>query len=113
MPLSTSTFEPEHELFLEMLPGVLVATSRLSDEWEKTKIVDRGVWLGQQAGISGVAVRKYKAVKVTRTVQHGHHRNLRRTVQDPVLACTTTSWPLALATEAESGAGFPAFCTGN
>src|SRR6202012_668870 len=51
-------FEPEHELFRESYRGFLdrhVAPHH--DEWEKAKIVDRGVWLeaGKQ-GFLGMAV---------------------------------------------------------
>lgn len=39
-------FEPEHELFRESYRAFLDRhVAPYHDEWEKTKIVDRGVWL--------------------------------------------------------------------
>lgn len=47
-------FEPEHELFRESYRAFLDRhVAPYHDEWEKTKIVDRGVAGGRQAGISG------------------------------------------------------------
>lgn len=51
-------FEPEHELFRESYRAFLDRhVAPYHDEWEKTKIVDRGVWLeaGKQ-GFLGMAV---------------------------------------------------------
>ena len=51
-------FEPEHELFRESYRGFLDRhVAPFHEEWEKAKIVDRGVWLeaGKQ-GFLGMAV---------------------------------------------------------
>ncbi len=51
-------FEPEHELFRESYRAFLDRhVAPYHDEWEKAKIVDRGVWLdaGKQ-GFLGMAV---------------------------------------------------------
>ncbi len=51
-------FEPEHDLFRESYRGFLDRhVAPFHDQWEKDKIVDRGVWLeaGKQ-GFLGMAV---------------------------------------------------------
>ena len=51
-------FEPEHELFREAYRSFLERhVAPFHDQWEKDKIVDRGVWLeaGKQ-GFLGMAV---------------------------------------------------------
>lgn len=48
-------FEPEHELFRESYRAFLDRhVAPYHDEWEKTKIVDRGVWL--EAGKYGATM---------------------------------------------------------
>lgn len=114
-------FEPEHELFRESYRAFLDRhVAPYHDEWEKTKIVDRGVWLeaGKQ-GFLGMAVPEEYGGGVTRT--SGTTRSSpRKPAPDgtagSVLACTTTSWRRTCwrwPPKSRSGAGFPTSAPGN
>ena len=91
-------FEPEHDLFRESYRGFLDRhVAPYHEEWEKAKIVDRGVWLeaGKQ-GFLGMAVPeeyggggnpdfRYNTIITEETTRPG-------ATAASVSACTTTSW---------------------
>ncbi|WP_099022795.1 acyl-CoA dehydrogenase family protein [Mycolicibacterium palauense] len=113
-------FEPEHELFRESYRGFLdkhVAPHH--EQWEKDKIVDRGVWLeaGKQ-GFLGMAVPeeyggggnddfRYNTVLVEETVA-GRYSGLGFSLHNDVVL----PYLLRLATEEQKQRWLPKFCTG-
>lgn len=113
-------FEPEHELFRESYRAFLdkhVAPHH--DEWEKDKIVDRGVWLeaGKQ-GYLGMAVPeeyggggnpdfRYNTIVVEETVA-GRYSGLGFSLHNDVVA----PYLLELTTEEQKQRWLPHFCTG-
>lgn len=113
-------FEPEHELFRESYRAFLdkhVAPHH--DQWEKDKIVDRGVWLeaGKQ-GYLGMAVPeeyggggnpdfRYNTIVVEETVA-GRYSGLGFSLHNDVVA----PYLLDLTTEEQKQRWLPHFCTG-
>ena len=113
-------FEPEHELFRESYRAFLdkhVAPHH--DQWEKDKIVDRGVWLeaGKQ-GYLGMAVPeeyggggnpdfRYNTIVVEETVA-GRYSGLGFSLHNDVVA----PYLLELTTEEQKQRWLPHFCTG-
>ena len=113
-------FEPEHELFRESYRAFLdkhVAPHH--DEWEKDKIVDRGVWLeaGKQ-GYLGMAVPeeyggggnpdfRYNTIVVEETVA-GRYSGLGFSLHNDVVA----PYLLELTTQEQKQRWLPHFCTG-
>ena len=113
-------FEPEHELFRQSYRAFLdkhVAPHH--EQWEKDKIVDRGVWLeaGKQ-GFLGMAVPeeyggggnpdfRYNTVLVEETVA-GRYSGLGFSVHNDVVA----PYLLRLADEEQKQRWLPGFCTG-
>ena len=113
-------FEPEHDLFRESYRAFLdkhVAPHH--DQWEKDKIVDRGVWLeaGKQ-GFLGMAVPeeyggggnadfRYNTVVVEETVA-GRYSGLGFSLHNDVIA----PYLLDLTTEEQKQRWLPQFCTG-
>src|SRR6202171_4983113 len=113
-------FEPEHDLFRESYRGFLdrhVAPHH--EEWEKAKIVDRGVWLeaGKQ-GFLGMAVPeeyggggnpdfRYNTI-VTEEVTAGRFSGIGFGLHNDVVA----PYLLRLATEAQKQRWLPGFCSG-
>jgi len=108
-------FEPEHDLFRESYRGFLdrhVAPHQ--DEWDKAKIVDRGVWL--EAGKQG-----FLGMSVPEEYGGGGDPTSGTTPSSPrklppgattgsASACTTTSWrPICWTwqTKSRSNAGCP------
>ncbi|WP_166904301.1 acyl-CoA dehydrogenase family protein [Mycobacterium sp. DL440] len=113
-------FEPEHELFRESYRAFLdrhVAPHH--DQWEKDKIVDRGIWLeaGKQ-GFLGMAVPeeyggggnddfRYNTVVCEETVA-GRYSGIGFSLHNDVVA----PYLLRLATEEQKQRWLPKFCTG-
>ena len=113
-------FEPEHELFRESYRAFLdkhVAPHH--GQWEKDKIVDRGVWLeaGKQ-GYLGMAVPeeyggggnpdfRYNTIVVEETVA-GRYSGLGFSLHNDVVA----PYLLELTTEEQKQRWLPHFCTG-
>ncbi|OBF15757.1 acyl-CoA dehydrogenase family protein [Mycobacterium sp. ACS4331] len=113
-------FEPEHELFRESYRAFLdkhVAPHH--EQWEKDKIVDRGVWLeaGKQ-GFLGMAVPeeyggggnddfRYNTVLVEETVA-GRYSGLGFSLHNDVVL----PYFLRLANEEQKQRWLPGFCTG-
>ena len=113
-------FEPEHELFRESYRAFLDRhVAPYHDEWEKAKIVDRGVWLeaGKQ-GFLGMAVPeeyggggnpdfRYNAI-VNEETTAGRYSGLGFSLQNDVVA----PYLLRLATEEQKQRWLPKFCSG-
>jgi len=113
-------FEPEHELFRESYRAFLDRhVAPYHDQWEKEKIVDRGVWLeaGKQ-GFLGMAVPeeyggggnddfRYNTIIVEETVA-GRYSGLGFSVHNDVVA----PYLLRLANEEQKRRWLPKFCTG-
>ncbi|WP_059022355.1 acyl-CoA dehydrogenase family protein [Mycobacterium sp. M26] len=113
-------FEPEHELFRESYRAFLERhVAPYHDQWEKEKIVDRGVWLeaGKQ-GFLGMAVPeeyggggnddfRYNTIVVEETVA-GRYSGLGFSLHNDVVA----PYLLRLATEEQKQRWLPKFCTG-
>ncbi len=113
-------FEPEHELFRESYRGFLDRhVAPYHDEWEKAKIVDRGVWLeaGKQ-GFLGMAVPeeyggggnpdfRYNTI-VTEETTAGRYSGIGFGLQNDVVA----PYLLRLATEEQKQRWLPKFCSG-
>ena len=113
-------FEPEHDLFRESYRGFLdkhVAPHH--DQWEKDKIVDRGVWLeaGKQ-GFLGMAVPeeyggggdpdfRYNAIVCEETVA-GRYSGLGFSLHNDVVA----PYLLDQTNEEQKQRWLPQFCTG-
>ncbi len=113
-------FEPEHDLFRESYRGFLERHVALyHDEWEKAKIVDRGVWLeaGKQ-GFLGMAVPeeyggggnpdfRYNTI-ITEETSAGRYSGIGFGLHNEIVA----PYLLALATEEQKQRRLPKFCTG-
>ena len=113
-------FQPEHELFRESYRGFLdrhVAPHH--GEWEKAKIVDRGVWLeaGKQ-GFLGMAVPeeyggggnsdfRYNTI-VTEETSAGGYNGIAFGLHNDIVA----PYLLGLATAEQKRRWLPKFCTG-
>jgi alkylation response protein AidB-like acyl-CoA dehydrogenase len=112
--------EPEHELFRESYRGFLERhVAPFHDQWEKDKIVDRGVWLeaGKQ-GFLGMAVPeeyggggdddfRYNVV-ITEETTAGRYSGLGFPLQNDIIA----PYLLRLATEEQKQRWLPGFCSG-
>lgn len=113
-------FDPEHELFRQSYRAFLDRhVAPFHDQWEKNKIVDRGVWLeaGKQ-GFLGMAVPeqfggggnsdfRYNAIIAEETARgrySGVGFGLHNDIVEPYL--------LSLATEEQKHRWLPKFCTG-
>ena len=116
-------FEPEHDLFRESYRGFLDRhVAPFHDQWEKDKIVDRGVWLeaGKQ-GFLGMAVPeeyggggnpdfRYNVI-VTEETTKGRYSGI-----GWASACTTTSSRPTCSTSptrSRSSAGCPSSAPGS
>jgi alkylation response protein AidB-like acyl-CoA dehydrogenase len=113
-------FESEHDLFRESYRGFLERhVAPHHDEWEKAKIVDRGVWLeaGKQ-GFLGMAVPeeyggggnpdfRYNAI-ITEETTAGRYSGIGFGLHNDIVA----PYLLALATEEQKQRWLPKFCTG-
>jgi alkylation response protein AidB-like acyl-CoA dehydrogenase len=113
-------FEPEHDLFRESFRAFLDRhVAPWHDEWERDKIVDRGVWLeaGKQ-GYLGMAVPeeyggggiddfRYNAI-VTEEIVAGHYSGLGFSLHNDVVA----PYLRRLADEDQKQRWLPQFCTG-
>ena len=113
-------FEPEHELFRESYRAFLDRhVAPYHDEWEKDKIVDRGVWLeaGKQ-GFLGMAVPeeyggggnpdfRYNTI-VTEETTRGRYSGIGFGLHNDIVA----PYLLQLANEEQKQRWLPKFCTG-
>lgn len=113
-------FEPEHELFRESYRTFLDRhVAPFHDDWEKDKIVDRGVWLeaGKQ-GFLGMAVPeeyggggnpdfRYNAI-ITEETTAGRYSGISFGLHNDVVA----PYLLRLANEEQKQRWLPEFCTG-
>jgi alkylation response protein AidB-like acyl-CoA dehydrogenase len=113
-------FEPEHDLFRESYRGFLERhVAPYHEEWEKAKIVDRGVWLeaGKQ-GFLGMAVPeeyggggnpdfRYNTILVEETVA-GRYSGIGFGLHNDVVA----PYLLKLTSEEQKQRWLPGFCTG-
>ncbi|MGW4095704.1 acyl-CoA dehydrogenase family protein [Mycobacterium sp. NPDC004974] len=113
-------FEREHELFRESYRAFLDKhVAPFHDQWEKDKIVDRGVWLeaGKQ-GFLGTAVPeeyggggnddfRYNTIVCEETVA-GRYSGIGFSLHNDVVA----PYLLRLATEEQKQRWLPKFCTG-
>ncbi len=113
-------FEPEHELFRDSFRAFLERhVAPFHDEWEKDKIVDRGVWLeaGKQGflgmavpeeyGGGGVSDFRYNTI-VTEEVTAGRYSGLGFSLHNDVSA----PYLIRLTTEEQKQRWLPKFCTG-
>lgn len=117
---SRTLFEPEHDLFRESYRAFLAKyVAPHHDQWEKDKIVDRGVWLeaGKQ-GFLGMAMPeeyggggnpdfRYNTVLCEETVA-GRYSGLGFSLHNDVVA----PYLLELANEEQKQRWLPKFCTG-
>jgi alkylation response protein AidB-like acyl-CoA dehydrogenase len=113
-------FEPEHDLFRESYRGFLDRhVAPYHGEWEKAKIVDRGVWLeaGKQ-GFLGMSVPeeyggggdpdfRYNTI-ITEETTAGRYSGIGFGLHNDIVA----PYLLALATEEQKQRWLPKFCTG-
>ncbi len=113
-------FEPEHALFRESYRGFLERhVAPFHDQWEKDKIVDRGVWLeaGKQ-GFLGMAVPeeyggggnddfRYNTI-ITEETSANRYSGLGFPLQNDVIA----PYLLRLTTEEQKQRWLPGFCSG-
>src|SRR5208283_2027757 len=113
-------FEPEHELFRESYRAFLDRhVAPYHDEWEKAKIVDRGVWLeaGKQ-GFLGMAVPeeyggggdpdfRYNMI-ITEETTAGRYSGIGFGLHNDIVA----PYLLALTTEEQKQRWLPKFCSG-
>jgi len=113
-------FEPEHELFRDSFRAFLERhVAPFHEQWEKDKIVDRGVWLeaGKQ-GFLGMAVPeeyggggnddfRYNVV-ITEETTAGRYSGLGFPLQNDIIA----PYLLRLATEEQKQRWLPGFCSG-
>jgi alkylation response protein AidB-like acyl-CoA dehydrogenase len=113
-------FEPEHELFRESYRAFLDKhVAPYHDQWEKDKIVDRGVWLeaGKQ-GFLGMAVPeeyggggnpdfRYNVI-IDEEIVAGRYTGIGFGLHNDVVA----PYLLRLANEEQKQRWFPKFCTG-
>lgn len=113
-------FEPEHDLFRESFRAFLERhVAPFHEQWEKDKIVDRGVWLeaGKQGflgmavpeefGGGGVSDFRYNTI-VTEEVTAGRYNGLGFALHNDVAA----PYLIRLATEEQKQRWLPQFCTG-
>ena len=109
-------FEPEHELFRESYRAFLDRhVAPYHDQWEKDKIVDRGVWLeaGKQ-GFLGMAVpEEYGGggnpdFRVVEETVAGRYSGLGFSLHNDVVA----PYLLRLTTEEQKQRWLPQFCSG-
>ena len=113
-------FEPEHDLFRESFRAFLERhVAPFHEQWEKDKIVDRGVWLeaGKQGflgmavpeeyGGGGVADFRYNTI-ITEEVTAGRYSGLGFSLHNDVAA----PYLIRLATEEQKQRWLPKFCTG-
>lgn len=113
-------FEPEHELFRESYRAFLDRhVAPFHDQWEKDKIVDRGLWLeaGKQ-GFLGMAVPeeyggggdsdfRYNTI-VTEETTRGRYSGVGFALHNDVVA----PYLLSLASEEQKQRWLPGFCSG-
>ncbi|MBJ7340307.1 acyl-CoA dehydrogenase family protein [Mycolicibacterium sp.] len=113
-------FEPEHDLFRESFRGFLDRqVAPFHDQWEKDKIVDRGVWLeaGKQ-GFLGMAVPeeyggggnddfRYNTI-LTEEISAARFSGLGFPLQNDVIA----PYLMRLTTEEQKQRWLPGFCSG-
>jgi len=113
-------FEPEHDLFRESYRAFLDKhVAPYHDEWEKAKIVDRGVWLeaGKQ-GFLGMAVPeeyggggnpdfRYNTI-ITEETSAGRFNGVGFPLHNDIIA----PYLLELTTEEQKQRWLPQFCTG-
>jgi alkylation response protein AidB-like acyl-CoA dehydrogenase len=113
-------FEPEHELFRESYRTFLERhVAPFHEQWEKDKIVDRGVWLeaGKQ-GFLGMAVPeeyggggnpdfRYNVI-ITEETSAARYSGLGFALQNDVIA----PYLLRLATDEQKQRWLPGFCSG-
>lgn len=113
-------FEPEHELFRESYRAFLDRhVAPYHDQWEKEKIVDRGVWLeaGKQ-GFLGMAIPeeyggggnadfRYNTI-VTEETTRGRYSGIGFSLHNDII----TPYLLHLANEEQKQRWLPGFCTG-
>lgn len=113
-------FEPEHELFRESYRAFLDRhVAPYHDQWEKEKIVDRGVWLeaGKQ-GFLGMAIPeeyggggngdfRYNTI-VTEETTRGRYSGIGFALHNDII----TPYLLHLANEEQKQRWLPGFCTG-
>ncbi|NVN50202.1 acyl-CoA dehydrogenase family protein [Mycolicibacterium hippocampi] len=113
-------FEPEHEMFRDSFRSFLERhVAPFHEEWEKDKIVDRGVWLeaGKQGflgmavpeeyGGGGVADFRYNTI-VTEEVTAGRYSGLGFSLHNDV----TAPYLIRLGTEEQKQRWLPGFCSG-
>src|SRR6478735_7274255 len=113
-------FEPEHDLFRESYRAFLDRhVAPYNEQWEKDKIVDRGVWLeaGKQ-GFLGMAVPEEFGgggnpdfrfnVIVTEETTAGRYSGIGFGLHNDVVA----PYLLRLATDEQKARWLPKFCTG-
>ncbi|MGZ8801902.1 MAG: acyl-CoA dehydrogenase family protein [Mycobacterium sp.] len=113
-------FEPEHDMFRESFRGFLERhVAPFHEEWEKAKIVDRGVWLeaGKQGflgmavpeeyGGGGVPDFRYNTI-ITEEVTAGRFSGLGFSLHNDV----TAPYLIRLGTEEQKQRWLPKFCTG-
>ncbi|MET4431501.1 acyl-CoA dehydrogenase family protein [Mycolicibacterium sp. 624] len=113
-------FEPEHELFRDAFRAFLERhVAPFHEQWEKDKIVDRGIWLeaGKQ-GFLGMSVPeeyggggnpdfRYNVV-ITEETTVGRYSGLGFALHNDVVA----PYLLRLATEEQKQRWLPGFCSG-
>jgi alkylation response protein AidB-like acyl-CoA dehydrogenase len=117
---SRTLFEPEHELFRESYRAFLDKhVAPYHDQWEKDKIVDRGVWLeaGKQGFLSmavpeeygggGNPDFRYNTIVVEETVA-GRYSGLGFSLHNDVIA----PYLLHQTNEEQKQRWLPQFCTG-
>jgi alkylation response protein AidB-like acyl-CoA dehydrogenase len=113
-------FEPEHDLFRESYRSFLERhVAPYHDEWEKEKIVDRGVWLeaGKQ-GFLGMSIPeeyggggnsdfRYNTI-ITEETTYGRYSGIGFGLHNDIVA----PYMLNLANEEQKQRWLPKFCTG-
>ena len=113
-------FEPEHDMFRDSFRAFLERhVAPFHEQWEKDKIVDRGIWLeaGKQGflgmavpeeyGGGGVSDFRYNTV-ITEEVTAGRYSGLGFSLHNDV----TAPYFIRLATEEQKQRWLPKFCTG-
>ena len=113
-------FEPEHELFRESFRAFLDRhVAPYHDEWEKAKIVDRGLWLeaGKQGFLGMAAPEEYGGggnpdfrynTIITEEVTRGRYSGIGFGLHNDVVA----PYLLALCNDEQKQRWLPKFCTG-
>ena len=113
-------FEPEHELFRDSYRAFLERhVAPFHEQWEKDKIVDRGVWLeARKQGFLGMAVPeeyggggnddfRYNVI-ITEETTAGRFSGLGFPLQNDIIA----PYLMRLATEEQKQRWLPGFCSG-